>query len=106
MAASQAILAQALPATSSVACSSGAVSQRKSVSTILVAPFKGSVAGLRWESQQAKVRQALSISLSLPLSVGAIAAVLILRSCNCGRFLPQEWVWTLASRDKLAGLSP
>lgn len=67
MAASQAILAQALPATSSVACSSG-VSQRKSVSTILVAPFKGSVAGLRWESQQAKV---LFLSLS---SVGAIVA--------------------------------
>lgn len=54
MATSQAILAQALPATSPVA-STSAVSQRKAGSANLAAPFKGSVSGLRWESNGAVV---------------------------------------------------
>lgn len=72
MATSQAILAQALPA-ASPAASSG-VFQRKPASTNLAAPsFKGSVAGLRWDSHgaivQAKVRQ-FSVSLSSVLENG------------------------------------
>jgi nucleoside-diphosphate-sugar epimerase len=50
MATSQAVLAQAPPAAYHAGCASGS-SLRKPVSTNLAAPFKGSVAGLRWESQ-------------------------------------------------------
>lgn len=53
MATSQAVLAQALPAASPVASSSG-IAQRKPASAnlagLLGTAFKGSVAGLRWES--------------------------------------------------------
>lgn len=47
-------LAQALPAASPVASVSGAA-QRKPAGANLAAPFKGSVAGLRWESSVAIV---------------------------------------------------
>lgn len=53
MATSQAVLAQALPAASPVASSSG-IAQRKPASANLAGlpgtAFKGSVAGLRWDS--------------------------------------------------------